>query len=401
MRSPWQVLGLQPGCSLEDVRAAYARELKRHRPDVDPAGFRVVRDAYEFLRQWVARAGAGAAPDAEADDGPDAEPFVDAAAAAPDVDDRGRALSEVAGDGDHAAAPAGDSRRPARRRRPAERFAATLARARARARHDEPAGAELRVLRAAVAVWRRCDPANAELSVALARELGDTASPLRGLVTPAEAVRGAASGDADLLLALLRAHLVSGDVEAARRLLAVVETACRQAMPLPLAAAAVAAAEIVALVDVELAERLVDLAFPGLDAQRRGNLWSLEMRLQAGKELARRSLPERLLFDRLLRHGADGASPADLEQALHQFARWYGAVPILAELFAQQFPAQREWLSRLGPAGAETIERRVEPRARPPVRDPLPEKRPNWVAIVIVAMLVQALIRLLIQLPRS
>lgn len=395
--SPWQVLGLQRGCSLEDVRAAYARELRRHRPDVDPAGFRAVRDAYEFLRQWVAQAAATAAPDAEADDDPDVGPFVDAAAPAPDVDDQTRELPDVARDGDHTAAPADGSRRPARRRRrPAERLAATLA----RARRHERAGAELRVLRAALAVWRRSDPVDAELGGLLAREVSAPTSPLRSLVTPADAVHGAGRGDAGPLSALLQAHLVLGDVEAARRLLAVVETACRQAMPVPLAAAAVAAAEIVALVDVELAERLANLAFPVLDAERRGNLWSLELRLQAGKELARRSLPERLLFDRLLRQGENEAAPADLEQALQSFARWYGAVPILAEVFGQQFPAQREWLSRLGPAMGGASERRVEPRRQSSYRDPLAEKRPNWLAIVLVVALIQALIQVLIRMPR-
>ncbi len=50
MSSPFEILGLQPGCTEDELRKAYSRLLKQHRPDKDPEGFRRIRDAYEFLR---------------------------------------------------------------------------------------------------------------------------------------------------------------------------------------------------------------------------------------------------------------------------------------------------------------------------------------------------------------
>lgn len=48
MESPWQILGLNADTSTEkDVKVAYAKLIKTHRPDSDPEGFRRVRDAYE------------------------------------------------------------------------------------------------------------------------------------------------------------------------------------------------------------------------------------------------------------------------------------------------------------------------------------------------------------------
>jgi hypothetical protein len=48
MNDPWQILILDANTATErDVKAAYARLLKQHRPDADPEGFRRVREAYE------------------------------------------------------------------------------------------------------------------------------------------------------------------------------------------------------------------------------------------------------------------------------------------------------------------------------------------------------------------
>ncbi|MFZ4766254.1 MAG: J domain-containing protein, partial [Roseimicrobium sp.] len=48
MNDPWQILILDSNTATEkDVKAAYARLLKQHRPDTDPEGFRRVREAYE------------------------------------------------------------------------------------------------------------------------------------------------------------------------------------------------------------------------------------------------------------------------------------------------------------------------------------------------------------------
>ena len=49
MQTPWQTLELDPGTATEkDIKIAYARLLKQHRPDIDPEGFRRVREAYEL-----------------------------------------------------------------------------------------------------------------------------------------------------------------------------------------------------------------------------------------------------------------------------------------------------------------------------------------------------------------
>lgn len=44
------VLGVSTGASEADVRRAYTRLVKQHKPDRDPEGFRRVREAYELLR---------------------------------------------------------------------------------------------------------------------------------------------------------------------------------------------------------------------------------------------------------------------------------------------------------------------------------------------------------------
>ncbi|RBP43789.1 hypothetical protein DES53_105188 [Roseimicrobium gellanilyticum] len=54
MNDPWQVLILDRHTATEkDVKAAYARLLKQHRPDSDPEGFRRVREAYEAALNWL------------------------------------------------------------------------------------------------------------------------------------------------------------------------------------------------------------------------------------------------------------------------------------------------------------------------------------------------------------
>jgi len=63
MEDPWQFLILDPNTATEkDVKAAYARLLKQHRPDKDPAGFRKLREAYEAALEAVQRRNATPAP---------------------------------------------------------------------------------------------------------------------------------------------------------------------------------------------------------------------------------------------------------------------------------------------------------------------------------------------------
>ncbi len=62
MNDPWQFLGLDRGSATEkDVKAAYARLLKQHRPERDPEGFRKVRSAYELAMHGIQNASSPAA----------------------------------------------------------------------------------------------------------------------------------------------------------------------------------------------------------------------------------------------------------------------------------------------------------------------------------------------------
>lgn len=54
MADPWSILGLRPDTADEkQVRSAYARLLKVHRPDQDPEGFQRLRSAYEQALEWL------------------------------------------------------------------------------------------------------------------------------------------------------------------------------------------------------------------------------------------------------------------------------------------------------------------------------------------------------------
>jgi curved DNA-binding protein CbpA len=46
---PYQVLGLEPGASPEEVRQAYFQKVRAHPPERDPEMFKAVRAAYEQL----------------------------------------------------------------------------------------------------------------------------------------------------------------------------------------------------------------------------------------------------------------------------------------------------------------------------------------------------------------
>lgn len=70
--NPWQLLGLDPKAASErDVKRAYARLLKLHRPDTDPEGFQKVHAAYQ---QALDELRYGREPDAEMEAGYGSEP---------------------------------------------------------------------------------------------------------------------------------------------------------------------------------------------------------------------------------------------------------------------------------------------------------------------------------------
>jgi curved DNA-binding protein CbpA len=55
MTDPYQVLGIGPEASEEEIRRRYLELVRRHPPDRDPAKFAAVRQAYEKLRDPVER----------------------------------------------------------------------------------------------------------------------------------------------------------------------------------------------------------------------------------------------------------------------------------------------------------------------------------------------------------
>lgn len=46
---PYQVLGIEPGASPEEVRQAYFQKVRAHPPERDPEMFKAIRVAYEQL----------------------------------------------------------------------------------------------------------------------------------------------------------------------------------------------------------------------------------------------------------------------------------------------------------------------------------------------------------------
>lgn len=46
---PYQVLGIKPGASLEEVRRAYFEHVRAHSPEHDPEMFKTIRAAYEQI----------------------------------------------------------------------------------------------------------------------------------------------------------------------------------------------------------------------------------------------------------------------------------------------------------------------------------------------------------------
>ncbi|HET7844260.1 MAG TPA: J domain-containing protein [Xanthomonadales bacterium] len=70
-RTPWQILGLEPGADAREVKRAYARLLKETRPEADPDRFQAIRWAYELALAHLAQL---AGREADADEKPAGPP---------------------------------------------------------------------------------------------------------------------------------------------------------------------------------------------------------------------------------------------------------------------------------------------------------------------------------------
>ncbi|WP_241593295.1 J domain-containing protein [Rosenbergiella epipactidis] len=53
MATIWHVLGIEPTKDEREIRRAYAKELKRRRPDNDPQGYQELREAYEQAKNYA------------------------------------------------------------------------------------------------------------------------------------------------------------------------------------------------------------------------------------------------------------------------------------------------------------------------------------------------------------
>ncbi len=54
--NPYEVMGLPPTASEDDIRRAYFRLVREHPPEQDPEQFKRIRAAYDVLRDPVRRA---------------------------------------------------------------------------------------------------------------------------------------------------------------------------------------------------------------------------------------------------------------------------------------------------------------------------------------------------------
>ncbi|HEX6813018.1 MAG TPA: J domain-containing protein [Planctomycetota bacterium] len=383
MSSPWDVLGVEPGCSPEDLRKAYAKQLKLHRPDVDPEGFRRIRDAYEFLRDRVAHV----------------RPHARRVPRAPrTLVDLHRVLDVLqrppAGDG---TAPEPQPPQRARergkpRRAPLEhRIDLALAKARSRGR----AAHELRILQLLAEAWRKGDERAPSLEQLLLYQLSRQDPILRTLLRPEDALRAIERGNAALPVRVLEAHVAARDFDAVQILMMALETTAERASGPVLAHVLVAGARVLALPDVYRAERLANLAFRELAGTSRERFEDLELWIQAGKQARAITDAERLQIGWVLLVDGVRSDGPEVAAVLPIFDKLEGTKPTLANLFAQRFPDHAERVSRMSARTARKFGRKGTTAKKRPSTKPPRNWPPFWVVFWFVWIVVSLLPRLL------
>jgi hypothetical protein len=277
MTWPWDVLGLQPGSSAQEIRQAYARLVRQHRPDDDPAGFRRVRDAYEHALRVLAE---------RTVDGDTAEPESDACARGEAGDPGAPARGGERGPPTSPRARphgAGPGRPPSRPRALAAPLRLALARARSKGRH----GAEARLL-ALLARSLRARPYEPEIPQLALAELEIEGSALRRCLQPTD-VDHLADASAELMRALLLAHVTADDWPAFWAAVATIEAVTARSGGAPESAAIAVAVPIIAFLDAKRAARIADTAFTWAGAGSRDLLGGLQFWILAGSQVRTRA----------------------------------------------------------------------------------------------------------------
>ncbi|SMG21845.1 J domain-containing protein [Cedecea sp. NFIX57] len=77
MATIWDVLGIEPTTDENEIRRAYARELKLRRPDKDPKGFQALREAFDSAKRYASSAVILNDEDESLPDKPEPTPMVD------------------------------------------------------------------------------------------------------------------------------------------------------------------------------------------------------------------------------------------------------------------------------------------------------------------------------------
>lgn len=344
MSSPWAVLGIPPGSSVAEVKRAYAKLLRQHRPDVDPVGFRRLRDAYESALAW-AESG-GSIPDTydfgDVVESPPITPVVHAAPAStlvPQADvspPSGSRPRDLAQSLREALRRAHDGDRPQR----LDRLARLLAR---------------------LLLQRRGDSELARLAL---DELGHETSRLRLHLRPGRPYGAWAVDGLTLGRALLLAHVAARDFQC---LWAAVDelTGLVEATSAPdVVAQAVDAIPALALLDPARATKLADVVFRRAPPELRQFLGTTEVWIEAGKQLRERHLEEtRRVLSLAMCDPRIGDEHAVARSAL-ELAVKAPRAPLVAALLADRFatawpqfePEWRRARNRLGKRSAAVKE---------------------------------------------
>lgn len=354
MTSPWHVLGIARGSSLAEVKKAYARLLRQHRPDQDPVGFRRLRDAYELAVRMVESGLEWPEHDHEHEEQEEEEQQGEQAVVvddqAPDADSRPALPSRAApeqvdpavANSSHEAPPRpgtrdlGKARIEVVRPRPRD-LAEALRRALARVRAVPHPPREQRLLRLLANLLQR-RPRDFALGELALEELALEGSVLRRLLPPEVAFGASRIDGLPLARTLLLAHLAANDLASFYGAVdAVARNLETSAEPHQLAAAT-DAARAVALLDPARAERLTDLVFLKAPAGLRSAFGDVDAFVQAGRQLRERQLRDHLpeVVLALLDPGV-----ADDDPRAHRVLEFVVAAaraPDLAALVAERFP---------------------------------------------------------------